>query len=197
MAVNRFILFPRIRVRVSVLAVPICIIMLWLEGGAPFFIMLFSAIVHELGHIIAVRYFGYRVRRIDVLPMGAVISVPEGMPDRCELFISLSGPLFSLLCSLIGMTAFCFQKTPSTLFFVLINAVLGVFNLLPIEKLDGGKALCSYLFLHGVPSPRRICAVVSLCAKIVFVTFCFLAVILSDFNFGVALLFFALAVQIV
>ena len=197
MVINRFILFPRIRLRVSVLAVPICIIMLWLEGGTPFFIMLFSALVHELGHILALKYFGYRVRCVDVLPMGAVIAVPEGMPDRCELFISISGPIFSLLSSLIGMMAISFQKTPNTLFFVLINAVLGIFNLLPIEKLDGGKALCSYLFLRGVPSPRRICAVVSLCTKIVFVTFCFLAVIVSDFNFGVALLFFALAVQIV
>lgn len=183
--------------RISVLALPTVLILLKNEGGQPFLLMLLSALAHECGHILALKHFGYRVRRVDVLPFGAVIVVPEGLPYLCELVIALAGPAVSLLCSLLGCSLFFATKTPYALYFALINAVLGIFNLLPTAKLDGGKALASYLAQKNHPSAQKLCRCISLCAQSLFVTLCALAIIASDLNLGVILISVSLILQIV
>ncbi len=196
MVIDRFILFPRVRLRISLLALPTVLLLLWSEDLIPFFVMLSSALVHELGHILALKHLGYRIRRIDILPMGAVIVVPEGIPYFCEFIIALAGPAVSLLCALLGFVVFLFAKTPITLYFGLINTVLGLFNLLPIKKLDGGKALSCILLHKQKNSSEQICSAASVCAKAVLVTLCVLLVVMSDYNLGVILLTSALIMQI-
>ena len=192
-----FILFPRLRIRVSVFAVPILIVMVWIEGVLPFSVMLLSALAHEIGHISALYFLGYRVRRIDILPMGAVIVVPEGISDINECKIALSGPLVSLFCALICFCRFTMNASALSLFALLVNCVFGIINLLPIHKLDGGKALYCYLSHKQKKSAERICSAVSVGSKIVFITLCGLSVVLSGFNVGVILLSFALVLQII
>ena len=92
-----FILFPRARVRVSAFALPVMLLLLWCEGAIPFLIIMLSALLHELGHLTAVFALGYKVRRVDILPLGALIVVPEGIPNRSNQKIALCGPLASLL----------------------------------------------------------------------------------------------------
>jgi len=183
--------------RVSVFALPVLLVMLWLEGKLPFAIMIISAALHEIGHISALYYLGYRVRRIDVLPMGAVIVVPEGIPDYDEVKIALAGPLVSLLCAVLCVVWFIIAGSALSLFAVLINCVFSLINLLPIRKLDGGKALCCFLAHKQKKSAEQICSAVSLCAKLMFVGFCFTLILLSRFNLGVILLSFALLVQVI
>lgn len=197
MVISRFLLFPRLRLRISVLAIPTAVLLLKTEGGYPFFIMLLSALAHELGHIFALKHFGYRVRRVDVLPFGAVIAVPEGLPYYCELVIALAGPAVSLLSALLGALLFAVTKTPYAMYFLLINAVLGIFNLLPISKLDGGKAVASYLALKNHPSAQKLCRCISLCAQAIFVTLCALLTLASDLNLGVLLLSVSLILQVI
>ncbi|MBQ4317063.1 MAG: site-2 protease family protein [Clostridia bacterium] len=183
--------------RISVFTLPILIIMMWLEGALPLFVMLFSATMHEIGHITAVYMLGYRIRRIDILPMGAVIVVPEGIPDISEFKIALCGPLASLFCAFVCAVWFIKVGSVISLFALLVNFVFGIINLLPIHKLDGGKALFCYLSHKQKKSAERICSAVSVCAKMMFVTLCGLSVILSGFNLGVILLSVALILQIV
>ncbi len=192
-----YILFPRFRLRVSVLAIPALMIMLWLEGAIPFAIMFFSASAHEIGHIAMMRYLGYRIRRIDVLPMGALIVCPEGIPDRDEALIALSGPIVSLFCAFVCSLWFMNSASAIPLFATLLNLIFGIVNLLPIAKLDGGKALYCILAYKQKKSAEQICSAVSLCSKILFFSLSVLLIILSDFNFGVILLSGALLVQII
>ena len=91
-----FILFPRLRLRVSVFALPAFGLMLWCEGAMPFTILILSALCHEMGHITAMLLTKHRPRRIDVLLMGALIVCPEGISHRDDLIIALCGPLTSL-----------------------------------------------------------------------------------------------------
>ncbi|MBO5870509.1 MAG: hypothetical protein J6Q89_07155 [Clostridia bacterium] len=176
---------------------PILIVMMWLEGVLPFFIMLFSATMHEIGHITAVYMLGYRIRRIDILPMGAVIVVPEGIPDIHEFKIALCGPLASLFCAFVCAVWFIKAGSVISLFALLVNCVFGIINLLPVHKLDGGKALYCYLSHKQKNSAERICSAVSVCSKMIFVTFCSVSVVLSEFNLGVVLLSAALILQII
>ena len=140
-----FIVFPRFRIRVSIFAIPILITMIWLEGLLPFAIMLLSALAHEVGHLSALYFLGHKVRRIDILPMGAVIVVPEGMSDIDECKIALCGPFASLICALLSIGICMINTSALSVFSLVVNCVFGVTNLLPIQKLDGGKALYCYL----------------------------------------------------
>ncbi len=191
-----FIVFPKLRMRISVFALPSAILMLWLEGTMPFLILMLSAAVHELGHIAAIYLCGYRIRRFDILPMGALLVCPEGIPYDHEMLIALSGPIASLLCGGIALAfALPFGST-ELLFAALINIVLAVFNLMPFKKLDGGKALCCYLMSENKKTAERICSAASFFAKIVFFAVLGSFILASDFNLGVMLLSAILTVQL-
>lgn len=190
-----FIVFPRFRLRISILALPIFICMLWLEGGLAFTVMMLSALIHELGHLLAAKLLSYRIRRVDILPMGALIVLPEGIDDRDEAIIAASGPIASLLAAVLFLFSFLFFRNAFLLFGAVINATLGIFNLLPVKKLDGGKALCCFLSYKGI-SGKRICAVASLAAKAVFIFFAVFCFFVSGHNFGVALITVSLLLQL-
>lgn len=190
-----FIVFPRIRLRVSLFALPAYILMLWLEGIKPFSVMILSALVHELGHITAIRLCGYRLRRVDILPMGALIVCPEGIPNSDETKIALSGPLASLFLAFVGSLWFLKTREALALLATLINLVLGLFNLLPVQKLDGGKALFCFLS-DKTKKAERICSFASKFSVFIFFLLCLSFVILSNFNLGVIILSSALLVQL-
>lgn len=190
-----FIVFPKIRLRLSVFALPSFLLMLWLEGALPFAIILFSALMHEFGHLLALKILKYRVRRIDILPMGALIEVPEGIIYRDEAIIAVSGPLTSIILSLVCTVLFLITKDVYALFGAAMNALLGLFNMLPARKLDGGKALCC-LLLHKNKKAERICSAASIASKAVFLFIAVLCFLLCDYNLGVAILSFSLLLQL-
>ncbi len=193
-----FVVFPRIRTRVSLFALPSALIMLWLEGVEAFLVLVISALLHEAGHLIALKSRGYLVRRIDILPMGAVIVCPEGIPDRDETIIAISGPLTSIVCAIISFFWYYSVGSAVALYAVAINLVLGTFNLLPIKKLDGGKAL--YCFVSEKNDKKetaeRFCSAVSAITKLLFVSVSVICIALSGFNLGVTVLSLALAIQL-
>lgn len=191
-----FLVFPRLRLRISVFALPALLIMLWLEGLFPFLLLVASALVHELGHVFAIKTLGCRARRIDVLPMGALIVCPEGLSYRDETVIALSGPMFSLAASLIAICAYALSKNVYLFFFSFINLFLAVFNLLPVKRSDGGKALFCLLMHGNKENAERICLTASKCSKLLLVLLISAGMVLSDFNLGAAMLSIALIFQL-
>ena len=127
----------------------------------------FFVTVHELCHSLAAAHFGIRVKRITLLPIGGVASMPE-VPKKPyqELVISLAGPVSNLLIvivfyyplkAILGQQALMYplqvitgQAEYSGQFNVLahvywINLVLAVFNMIPAFPMDGGRVLRSLL----------------------------------------------------
>lgn len=191
-----FIVFPRLRLRISAFALPLFLVMLRLEGVIPFFIIFFSAAAHEFGHLTALRLCGYRLRRMDILPMGALIVCPEGINHRHEALIALSGPAVSL--ALASCASLCFVVTGAAemLFAAVVNFVLGLFNLMPIRKLDGGKALFCILSHKKTEATEQICSAASLASKILFFVFVTVCITASGFNLGVIVLSVSLLIQL-
>ena len=101
-----------------------------------------AAGIHELCHYLAVMAAGGRVLTLRIGPGGAVMET-EPMSRGSELLCALAGPAGSLL--LAGL----FRFFPCT---ALCALAQGVFNLLPVYPLDGGRALrCA---LEGL-GPKR------------------------------------------
>ena len=193
-----FVILPRLRVRLSVFALPAAILMISLEGFIPFSILMLSAFLHEAGHLTALKVMRYRYRRIDILPMGALIVCPEGIPDRDELIIALAGPLFSLAAALVTGAVFAASLNVYCLFALCINVFLALFNLLPNAKLDGGKALYCFLALYNKKdAAERICFAASLTATAFISVAAVVCWILSGRNYGVLLLFAAVLIQLI
>lgn len=120
-------------------------------------------VLHELGHAVAAKKFGVKVKDILISPIRGAARM-DGLPDQSisETIIAAAGPLVNILIagilgilgwalgslefSNIGASKAAFGDPDNflTLFF-LINVMLVVFNLIPTFPLDGGRILRSLL----------------------------------------------------
>lgn len=184
-----YILFPRLRLRVSAFALPGALLLIYCEGLLPFCILFLSCLLHEFGHLAALCICKCRYRRMDILPMGALIVCPEGMPYKKELAVALAGPAASALGCTAALAFFAAFGSVSALYAFAVGAVLCLFNLMPAKRLDGGKALLNYLLMHKEKdTAERICSAVS---SVVFVLLFALAAAVYfalDGNAGVMLM---------
>ncbi|ABI40343.1 peptidase M50 [Shewanella sp. MR-4] len=105
-------------------------------------------VFHEYGHIRAMKYFGMKTKGIYLIPfMGGLALSDEKINTRWQdVVISIMGPTFGLLMSIGSLIAY--HMTDNVFFAGLaaFNALLNLFNLLPILPLDGGHILKSISF---------------------------------------------------
>lgn len=95
-----------------------------------------AACWHELCHIVAVRLFGGKIGSISVGDSGAVMECGAMKPGR-EVVCILAGPFGSLLLLLLA------KWLPRT---ALCGLFHGLYNLIPLFPLDGGRALRAAAF---------------------------------------------------
>ncbi len=102
-------------------------------------------LVHELGHVFVALGFKWTIREVKLLPFGGVVEVEEagGLPAKEEALVAIAGPLQNVWMGLAAWS--CGQLglwDPEWAEYVWkANVMLGLFNLLPIHPLDGGKLL--------------------------------------------------------
>ncbi|QIS00048.1 site-2 protease family protein [Vibrio diabolicus] len=105
-------------------------------------------VFHEYGHIRAMKYFGMKTKGIYLIPfLGGLALSDEKINTRWQdVVISIMGPFFGLVLS-IAFTLL-YWMTGEVLFagLAVFNALLNLFNLLPILPLDGGHVLKSITF---------------------------------------------------
>lgn len=135
-----------------------------LYNGSATLMMLSLSLLHEAGHVIALMLFGGRVRCLRLSAFGMVM-VPEcrQLSMYQESLFVLAGPGVNLLIAVLLLPfSSAFLKQLSAL-----SLLQGLFNLLPVSALDGGKALWYFLQMHfresTVIKTVRIVSVVTLC----------------------------------
>jgi Zn-dependent protease len=106
--------------------------------------------IHEAGHFVAMRVFGYRDVRMFFIPLfGAAVSGhhDEGRQSR-EALVALMGPLPGLVlaAALLIWEQQQMLPVPEVRKAVLLLVGLNGFNLLPLMPLDGGRVLHGVLF---------------------------------------------------
>ena len=102
--------------------------------------VIFSAAVHELGHLTALWMYDCKVFSIRILPFGARIDT-GWLHGKIGILCALAGPIAG------GMLVFAYPAAPKTAFCALVQTL---FNLLPIYPLDGGQALRYWLHEKAV-----------------------------------------------
>lgn len=123
------------------LAAALCIV-LCVDSSMTAFCALINAVLHELGHIIVLKYYGCKIKSITLSLFDINIKKTDcALSINSEIAVALSGAAANILCSLLFSVLYlCFGlsilKTLS-----LSALVLACFNLLPVDSLDGGCAL--------------------------------------------------------
>jgi Zn-dependent protease len=118
----------------------------WTVGFAASCLLFGSLLAHELAHAIVARRHGLEVSRISLFLLGgmAEIDVDHGTAGD-ELWLSLAGPVLSLILGGIGVSIWlAFVGYAPVLavvagYLAMSNALLAGFNLLPVFPLDGGR----------------------------------------------------------
>ena len=101
--------------------------------------LLCAAAIHELAHVIALKLLGGKAGNIKLSVAGVELNAvfPPGAPYKNELLAVAAGPAANLaigilLSRIAGECEYLYT-------FAGVNMVLGVFNLLPAGRLDGGR----------------------------------------------------------
>ncbi len=122
-------------------------------------ILMFFAILHELGHMIAGILLGFKPNSLEIMPLGLSISFESkvdfynkkiknaSLLTLKKLIIAASGPLTNLLFIFFFLI---FDISPFGINRELIlyaNILIAIFNLIPIYPLDGGRIVKEILHI--------------------------------------------------
>jgi Zn-dependent protease len=119
----------------------------WLMGIVTAVMLFVSVLIHELGHSVVAQRFGLSVPRITLFIFGGVSEIAAEPPSAAaEFWIAIIGPVTSfalavLFWELEPLLAFSQPLFALAKYLVLLNLVLGAFNLIPGFPLDGGRVL--------------------------------------------------------
>jgi Zn-dependent protease len=110
--------------------------------------LIISLVFHEYGHIRAMKYFGMKTKGIYLIPfVGGLAVTDDKINTRWQdVVISIMGPTFGLMMSVLCVLIFWLTGSEFFAGLATFNALLNLFNLLPILPLDGGHILKSISF---------------------------------------------------
>ena len=96
-------------------------------------ILFLIVIIHELGHIMMIKLFKYKIISVTLYPFGGITKIDKPLNSSInkELIIASSGIIMQLILNI-----FIKEKL-----FKYYNLVIMLFNLLPIIPLDGHKII--------------------------------------------------------
>ena len=142
----------------------------WLEVGSLLHVIsgvilllsLFGCVLlHELGHALTAKRFGFTTRQITLLPIGGIATFERMPEDPVQgLWITLAGPavnvvIASVLFATLQLTGqweplagVSLTDGPFLERLMLVNVSLLVFNMLPAFPMDGGRALRALLAMR-------------------------------------------------
>lgn len=100
-----------------------------------------SVLLHELGHALAAKGVGIQTRSITLHPLGGLAALDrEPRTPTEELIVSLAGPAVNAVLAVAGLALWT-TGLQAALWVAVINAGMGLFNLLPAFPMDGGRVL--------------------------------------------------------
>jgi len=117
----------------------------WVMGAATAAMFFVSVLLHELSHSLVARRFGTSVRSITLFIFGGVSQLGGGTTSATrEFLIAAAGPAASLLLAALFWVfeSAAVGVAPALAllrYLAYINAMLGLFNLIPGFPLDGGR----------------------------------------------------------
>lgn len=114
-----------------------------------FAVYMLTLCIHEYAHYFVAKKCGYKLNKVVFMPYGAGLGGNSQIINpKHEILIAIAGPLINLICVIVCVAVwwavpetFAYTQT-----FVFSSLALGLFNLIPVFPLDGGRvAICYFI----------------------------------------------------
>jgi Zn-dependent protease len=140
------LLLPKVKLLVTAATMAVSVAAyatIWGFSFAAGFVVLL--LVHEMGHVIALRREGIRASAPMFIPfLGALISARSlGDNAVAEARVGLAGPILGTIGSLVCLAAWGVTGHDYWRALAYTGLFLNLFNLLPVVPLDGGRAMAA------------------------------------------------------
>jgi Zn-dependent protease len=110
------------------------------------FMLFGSVVLHELGHALMGQVFGIRTREIVLTPIGGIAMLDSALDNsRAEIWIAIAGPVVNFVLVALAMPLLLVSNASWISYFIMVNIMLGTFNLIPAFPMDGGRILRALL----------------------------------------------------
>lgn len=131
-----------------------------------------AAILHELGHLLALYLLGGRVSHFCFRLSGGELQYDgKHLSYGREILLALAGPGMNLLCAWLCGWLAVFGQRELLYQFSGCHLVLAFFNLLPALPLDGGRVLQNLLELRYPMEGEGLALKISLCVGAILLLF--------------------------
>ncbi len=132
-----------IKVEITFLFVAFISFVISLNAPSNVMLTIIASMLHESGHLLMMLLIDNKPEKVrfELTGINIIRNQEIKISTKNEILISLGGPMINLIIVLICCAFLCFYNSKSILTFACINLILMIFNILPINKLDGGVAL--------------------------------------------------------
>jgi len=121
----------------------------WAAGlnvASVLFMLFGSVVLHELGHAVVGQVFGIRTSEILLTPIGGIALLDRTLNDsKAEIWIAIAGPIVNFILVVLALLLMFISNASWISYFIMVNIMLGVFNLIPAFPMDGGRILRALL----------------------------------------------------
>lgn len=151
-------------------------------GSSPHpIILIFSYLIHELGHLVFSSLAGAKLKKLKIGPLHLSISYDtSGLTYKREILVQLGGIAFNLFFALCALALPI--KGNGAEFFIVSNFSLAAMNLYPVSILDGGGILKNVfsLFLSGGVAEKASRTVSLVCGILMWLVAVYLQIIFKS-----------------
>ena len=122
-------------------------------------IMMLFALIHELGHLFIGILLRFKPVSLDIMPYGLSIGFEINVDDYNKkikkanllavkkIIIAIAGPLTNLIIVLISLLTNIKMFGIEQELVIYSNILIGLFNLIPIYPLDGGRIIKNVIYI--------------------------------------------------
>lgn len=176
-----------------IVSIPLCCVMtaiILLDSSQTVMLGCFSALMHESGHLFFMWHFNSFPKeiKISLFDIAIIDHKKFNRPLHQELLITLGGVMINLIFGSVCFVLYLIFKYNFLIVLSGTNILLLIYNLLPIDTLDGGQAL--YLILSSKLSEKateRTMLILSLVILFPCTVLGFLLLLQSKYNFTLLL----------
>ncbi len=149
-------------------------------------ISIISAICHEMGHILAMRILNTKTDNIKLSLFDININDKDKFKRTLpsELFVIMAGIIVNII---ICVSSYAVYKSTDIKEFLILstaNGVLAIFNMLPVDSLDGGNAIFLILIkFTSAKTAQKTLEIISFIVLLPLAVIGFIILLESKYNF--------------